>query len=152
KWIKHPDVELDHEVADFYIEFMVWVRTRRASRKLSHYSEVPEPLSWPNLPSHVQYHGDNVGSRRREGRPYLEWRRPASSQVDRSQRLLATGRYADEEEADQEAAREALGCYNTEVRSWEAKRKQGAGKAAANSQAKRRSSRRPRPAALPAKE
>lgn len=134
------------------IELMVWVRARRASKKLSHYSEAPEPLSWPDLPGHVQYSGDNVGSRRRAGRPYLEWRRPALSQLDPSRRLLATGRYADEEEAAQKAARAALDCYNTEVRSREAKTKQGAVKPAANGRGKRRSSRRPGPATMPAKE
>ncbi len=128
---------------------MVWVRTRRASKKLSHYSEAPEPLSWPDLPSHVQYGGDNVGSRRRAGRPYLDWRRPASSRLDPSRRLLATGRYADEEDAAQKAAREALDCYNAEVCSREGKRKRGAGEPAANGGAKRRS---PGPAATPAKE
>lgn len=120
------------------IELMVWVRARRASKKLSHYSEAPEPLSWPALPSHLKHRDGTVGSRRREGRPYLEWRRPASSQIDPSRRLLATGRYADEEEAAQKEAREALSCHNTEVRSQKAKRKHDSGKTAINGQAKRR--------------
>jgi hypothetical protein len=30
KWIKHPDVDLDDDVAEFYFELMAWVRSRQA--------------------------------------------------------------------------------------------------------------------------
>ena len=42
---------------------------------------------------------DEHWARRRFGRPTLNWYRPSESQVDPTRRLLATGRYADEEDA-----------------------------------------------------
>jgi hypothetical protein len=35
--------------------------------------------------------------RTQHGRPILSWRRPPKAKVDKSRRLLATGRYADQE-------------------------------------------------------
>jgi hypothetical protein len=50
KWIKHPDVELDEEVAEFYFELMAWVRGRRRARhQMKHYTKAPQPLEWPQL-------------------------------------------------------------------------------------------------------
>ena len=97
KWIKHPDVELDDDVAEFYFELMAWVRSRRAREELAHYSEAPEPLDWPDFPADARERGHTVGSRHSEGLPYLDWTRPSSSKLDPTRRLLATGRYADEE-------------------------------------------------------
>lgn len=41
RWIKHPSVKLDHSVADFYFELMTWVRKRRASKPLAHFTVAP---------------------------------------------------------------------------------------------------------------
>jgi hypothetical protein len=96
KWIKHPDVKLDHDVAEFYFVLMDWVRKRRAGKPLARYTDAPEHLEWPQLPAR-----DTVALRaskeRAAGRPVLEWRRPLWSKLDPTRRLLATGRYADEE-------------------------------------------------------
>jgi hypothetical protein len=97
KWIKHPDVDLDNDVAEFYFELMAWVRRRRASKQLAHHTEAPQHLEWPEWCPNKRP-GPNVGL------PYLEWRRPCPSKVDPDRRLLATGRYADEEAAGQIAA------------------------------------------------
>jgi hypothetical protein len=97
KWIKHPDVDLDNDVAEFYFELMAWVRRRRASKQLAHHTEAPQHLEWPEW-CPTKRAGPNVGL------PYLEWRRPCPSKVDPDRRLLATGRYADEEAAGQIAA------------------------------------------------
>ena len=79
---------------------MTWVRGRRAGKQMAHYSEAPEPLgSWPDVPEGAEDSARTIGFCRRYGRPYLEWKRPASSQLDPNRRLLATGRYADEEQA-----------------------------------------------------
>ena len=51
KWVKHPDAELDDDVAEFYVEAMAWARRRRAGRQMAHYSEAPEPLQWPAAPA-----------------------------------------------------------------------------------------------------
>lgn len=93
KWIKHPGVQLDRTVADFYFELMAWVRARRAGKPTTH---LPEPLVWPNAsfnPSDIQY---PLCTRHKAGLPYIEWKRPASNMVDPTRRLLATGRYAGE--------------------------------------------------------
>jgi hypothetical protein len=100
KWVKHPDVELDDDVAEFYFELMAWVRGRRRARhKMKHYTEAPQPLEWPRLPRRAERLRFLVRHRRDAGLPYVEWRRPPASEVDPDRRLLATGRYADEEAA-----------------------------------------------------
>ena len=109
KWIKHPDVQLDGDVDEFYAELMAWVSRRRAGEAIAHYSEAPEPLEWPSLSEKVWRRMRNtIGGRHMDKLPYLEWKRPASSKLDPTRRLLATGRYADEEEAAQRAAVAAL--------------------------------------------
>ncbi|AEO66351.1 uncharacterized protein THITE_152152 [Thermothielavioides terrestris NRRL 8126] len=105
KWIKHPDVELDAPVADFYFELMAWVRRRRAAPPLTHYTEAPEHIDWPDFPPCRRL---TVADRHRRGLlPYVEWPRPSSAALDPARRLLATGRYADEEAAAQKAAAKA---------------------------------------------
>ena len=105
KWIKHPDVDLDNDVAEFYFELMAWVRRRRASKQLAYYTEAPQHLEWPECPVGDTSIPGRAGPN--AGLPYLAWRRPCSSKVDPKRRLLATGRYADEEAAGQIAAEAA---------------------------------------------
>ena len=110
KWIKHPDVELDAPVADFYFELMAWVRRRRAGKQLTHYTQAPEHVDWPDVPDLEKWatkSSFSVAHRRKLGLPCVAWERPASSRVDPARRLLATGRYADEEAAAQRAAANA---------------------------------------------
>jgi serine/threonine protein kinase len=103
KWTKHPDVELDDEVYKFYLELMTWVQRRRAAEQMTHYTEAPEPLEWPKIPERAEKLRFPLKDRRKAGLPYLEWKRPASSALDPNRRMLATGRYADEEEAFQKS-------------------------------------------------
>lgn len=103
KWAKHQDVELDNDVAEFYFELMAWVRKRRSGKQLTHYTEAPEHIDWPDLPETALTMEYFCCERRRTGTPYLEWTRPATSKLDPTRRLLATGRYADEEVATQTA-------------------------------------------------
>ncbi|KAK4038569.1 hypothetical protein C8A01DRAFT_47835 [Parachaetomium inaequale] len=110
KWVKHPDVELDDEVAEFYFELMAWVRRRRAGKQLKHYTEAPEHVDWPDV-LEIRKGREfpfTLGGRRTLGLPYLHWKRPSSSNIDPTRRLLATGRYADEEAAAQKAAAEVI--------------------------------------------
>ena len=95
--IKHPNVKLDHSVADFYFELMTWVRKRRASKPLAHFTEAPNHLDWPDAPAGTENLGFALGTRIDDGKPYLEWKRPVSHKVDLSHWLLATGKYADED-------------------------------------------------------
>jgi serine/threonine protein kinase len=103
KWIKYPDVELDEEVYKFYLEVMTGVQRRRAAEPIKHYTEAPEPLEWPSVPERAEKLRFPLRDRREAGLPYLEWKLPAASALDPSRRMLATGRYADEEEAFQKA-------------------------------------------------
>jgi hypothetical protein len=98
KWAKHPDVELDSDVADFYFELMAWVRRRRAAKPMTHYTEAPKHLDWPDIEYDERAMDYLHGQRYSDELPYLDWRRPAKHQVDPNRRLLGTGRYADEEE------------------------------------------------------
>jgi hypothetical protein len=118
---------------------------------MAHYSEAPEPLDWPDLPDRARDMSGVIGGRRSKGRPYLEWKRPASSRLDLGRRLLATGRYADEEKAAQKAAKKAARTAAgkavgrpPKAQTGEAKRKRGGDKAKSDAagQGKRRSSRR----------
>ncbi|KAK4108988.1 hypothetical protein N656DRAFT_801410 [Canariomyces notabilis] len=102
KWIKRPDVDLNDDVAEFYFELMAWVRSRRAAKPMAHYTEAPEHISWPSPPDPRPSSGV-VGSHRAQEPPFLSWRRPPASKVDPARRLLATGRYADQEDAAQAA-------------------------------------------------
>lgn len=97
KWTKHPDVVMDADVADVYFELMAWVRRRGAMAPMKHNTEAPEPLEWPGAPYDRRQMDYVIGPRHRSDVPYLEWRRPSSSKVDRARCLLATGKYTDEE-------------------------------------------------------
>ncbi|KAK3311370.1 uncharacterized protein B0T15DRAFT_72646 [Chaetomium strumarium] len=98
KWCKHPDVELDDDVAEFYFELMTWVRGRRAGKQITRYTQAPEYFDWPPPPP--EPHPDDWDNEEYR----LEWLRPRSSKLDPTRRLLATGRYADDEAAAEKAA------------------------------------------------
>ena len=112
KWMLHADVTLDHDVSAFYDGVMTWEAKRHASPELTHYTQAPKAiklLAPPSLPEDTvvfdgQTHSTRLISiqtlcktRLRAGRPVLSWHRPLKANVDKSRRLLATGRYADEE-------------------------------------------------------
>jgi len=101
KWAKHPDVELEPGVdaTDYYDELIRWVAARR-ERPITCYTEASEFLDWP-MEMRKPPDGSNSHSRdqaREHKLPYIEWVRPLSVHLDRSRRLLATGKYADEAE------------------------------------------------------
>lgn len=129
RWVKHPDVVLDHGADVFYDELVAWTKKRGRWHEIqpaqpAPASQLPPP---PTPPPPFQIHTpfwptdhliqlkdevclDDSGfindlcqetgqCRRSFGRPALTWHRPPSSKVDPTRRLLATGRYADEEEA-----------------------------------------------------
>lgn len=98
KWIKHPDVQLDHDVAEFTFVMMDWVRRCRARRELAHYTEAPQPLEWPDLPTRNMLPLPLRAlspKQRAAGCPFSSGSARCGSSVTR--RLLATGRYADQE-------------------------------------------------------
>lgn len=102
KWVRHPDVELDHDVAEFYYELAAWFRRRRAGDN-HHTTEGPEHIRWPVFPDCPSTMEFSLQAWRETGNPYLDWSRPPKAKLDPTRRLLATGRYADEELAAQKA-------------------------------------------------
>ncbi|KAK3350344.1 hypothetical protein B0T25DRAFT_550328 [Lasiosphaeria hispida] len=101
KWVKHADVELDHDVETFYNELMAWVRKRRDGLNIiTHYTEAPRHFEIPDPPINnvAGYQGRGHSKHRiQAGLPVVMWERPPASKVDKSRKLLATGRYADEQ-------------------------------------------------------
>ena len=83
---------------------MAWVRTRRAGKELAHHSEAPEPLHWPDIPKKAWSMGGMVADWTQKRRAFVHWERPASVDLDPKRRLLATGKYADEEPGARKAA------------------------------------------------
>ena len=153
-------MNLDHNVADFYFELMVWVRRRESLKPMRHFTEAPKHLNWPEAPYDRERMDYRVGDRHKDGIPYLEWKRPASDKVDPKRCLLATGRYADQKpqtlpatatgqktvvegsSGDTDAAVLESGAAH-KVRPRQAKRKSGGGDVVV---AKKRASRRSSPA------
>ena len=110
QWVQHPKVQLDHEAADFCKELREWVTKRRSGTQLTHFTQAPQYLNWPQefpprpqesvLVPYTERPEYSLPFSRQEmlglGRPYLGWERPPTSQLEPNRRLLATGRYADE--------------------------------------------------------
>lgn len=102
---KHPDVELDCDLDNLFDELIAWVRQRRDGPQPT--AAAPSnPVIIPTCPKGPKdVAGDdaiNLAStlawvRTLHGRPNLRWHRPRRHHIDKSRRLLATGRYADEE-------------------------------------------------------
>lgn len=75
---------------------MPWMRRRRWS-PLADHTQAPLHLTCRLGPADfVRVRRELQPNRSREGLPFIEWVRPRWTHVDRSRRLLATGRCADE--------------------------------------------------------
>jgi hypothetical protein len=111
KWVNPPGVELDHDASVFYDEVMAWATKRRSGPHMTHYTQAPSHFDFPMPPDPpedfvvldgvktnlIAARGGSMSDRIRAGRPVLRWERPAASKVDKTRRLLVTGRYEDEE-------------------------------------------------------
>ncbi|KAK0654853.1 hypothetical protein B0T16DRAFT_339469, partial [Cercophora newfieldiana] len=89
RWKKHPDVELDCDLDTLFDELIAWVRQRRDGSQ-------PQPTAAPPPSNPVIIPTSLAWVRTLHGRPNLRWHRPRRHHIDKSRRLLATGRYADE--------------------------------------------------------
>ncbi|KAK3937786.1 hypothetical protein QBC46DRAFT_391765 [Diplogelasinospora grovesii] len=123
KLVKHPDVELDHNIDMFYHELVSWVKKRRSGGTSPQTRAIiPEAIRWPPYPDRrcdwsgsEEDDSDDKPDLREKG-PRVPWQRPASTMVDRSRILLATGKYADESESEngnKKAASEVAGPSTT---------------------------------------
>ncbi|KAL2018446.1 hypothetical protein VTK56DRAFT_865 [Thermocarpiscus australiensis] len=92
KWVRHPGVQLDNSVAEFYFEVMTWAAMRCAGKSTMRRTEVLRHLVYPRVTCSVKQISYVVGQRRQAGLPFLEWERPALSQLGGTRRLLATGK------------------------------------------------------------
>ena len=96
-------------MAKFHFEAMAWIRRRRTGKKLRQYTEAAEHLEWPDLPEMAERENNlSLDNRYLPGLSHLNRRRPSSFRLGSKRPLLATGRYADEEEAAQKAMAEAI--------------------------------------------
>jgi len=139
RWVQHPDVLLDRDVDAYYDFLMGWVYRRRAGPPLMDDTDLPEPLAFPHMmptpePEMVDWEEVICGELDRYeeavsetffrrlvalhyGRPFVEWLRPPKSKLDRSRRLLATGRYTDEDKIEVMASKEKEKVKGDEERS-----------------------------------
>ena len=116
KWVKHPDVQLDHPVSEYYDTLMTWVRRRRSGPQVTHYTQATEHITYPacipildfytieeKIPgcpyprTHFLGRSHTRSDAALAGVNHVAWERPPTSKIDRSRRLLATGKYADEQ-------------------------------------------------------
>ncbi|SCO54283.1 unnamed protein product [Fusarium fujikuroi] len=105
KWVKHPEVKLDHPVASYQLMLQEW-QDRRAAVCLG---DVPRAIDLPAMPKPPQKticlkdaHGqpvystvDNFYERRRDawarGDKVLNWQRPPQRLLDNGARVLSSG-------------------------------------------------------------
>ncbi|PTB35798.1 hypothetical protein M441DRAFT_62531 [Trichoderma asperellum CBS 433.97] len=107
EWVKHPDVKLDHPVSEYRAVLNDWVDKRQAGRRISHYTEAPEYIDWPEFPEPPAEDVALVSTtvkwvllererrhEREKGNAILNWERPAQSKLGGGHQLLANGQYA----------------------------------------------------------
>ncbi|KAK2589599.1 hypothetical protein QQS21_012722 [Conoideocrella luteorostrata] len=112
EWIQHPDVKLDSPVSEYRSVLNDWVDKRQNGRQISHYTEAPEYIDWPEFPepppkdtvfldskgNSTVFTGfaleDMRRDERREGNAILNWERPAQIKLGKQSRVLANGQYA----------------------------------------------------------
>lgn len=109
EWVQHPDVKLDHSVSEYRSVLNDWVDKRRNGRQISHYTEAPEYIDWPDFPAPPPkdtVFSDSKGNstivtavvlndmrrdEREKGIAVLNWERPAQIKLRLGDRLLANG-------------------------------------------------------------
>ncbi|GFP60166.1 hypothetical protein TASIC1_0016005400 [Trichoderma asperellum] len=107
EWVQHPDVKLDHPVSEYRAVLNDWVDKRQAGRRISHFTEAPEYIDWPDFPEPPAEDVALVSTtvqwvllehqrrdEREKGNAILNWERPAQSKLGGGDQLLANGQYA----------------------------------------------------------
>ncbi|KAF4950933.1 hypothetical protein FGADI_7805 [Fusarium gaditjirri] len=106
KWVKHPEVKLDHPVESYQLMLEAW-RERREGEFRS--GNVPRPIEWPAMPKPPQktislktvqgqtssvtvdcWYERRQDVRNRGGK-VLNWERPPQRLIDNGIRVLSTG-------------------------------------------------------------
>jgi hypothetical protein len=109
KWVKHPEVELDHPVASYQIMLQGWQERRTRDVHSVHAGNASSAIDWPSMPKPPQkticlktVQGeptyitvDNFYKRRQDvldrGDKVLNWQRPPQRVLDGVTRILSTG-------------------------------------------------------------
>ncbi|KAJ0119689.1 protein kinase-like domain protein [Diaporthe amygdali] len=115
-WAQHPDVKLDHPVADYRSALGDWLRAREAGPKITIYTEAPEHLEWPDMGKPPQDYVVDLGDYP-AGHPMLTpgwadqrsrawkagvdvvcWERPSQNSIKQGSYVLATGEVVEKPE------------------------------------------------------
>jgi serine/threonine protein kinase len=109
KWVKHPEVKLDHPVESYQLMLQEWQERRAADLHPVRPSDVPRAIDWPPRPTPPQkplgwkyVDGQRVDCfveawyvRRQDvrdkGDKVLNWERPPQRVLDNGTRVLSTG-------------------------------------------------------------
>lgn len=109
KWVQHPEVTLDHPVAEYRALLDAWVKTREEGQQITVYTDAPEYIDWPVLEKQVVERPLANGtvfkalgwdmvlrsSALARGEVFAEWQRPKQSALKGDYHLLATGKFLD---------------------------------------------------------
>ncbi|KAL1880126.1 hypothetical protein Daus18300_001489 [Diaporthe australafricana] len=107
KWVKHPGVSLDKDVAHYRQALQRWLQRRAQPENLiSHYTQAPSYIEWPQswrpeIPL-LDPEGNPVGEAgpsscvpraalRALGLKFVEWERPAHNKIPRGFQVLGNG-------------------------------------------------------------
>ncbi|KAK2597821.1 hypothetical protein N8I77_012582 [Diaporthe amygdali] len=115
-WTQHPDVKLDHPVADYRSVLNEWVEARKTGPKITVYTEAPEYIEWPDLGQPPGDYVVNLGdlpvghplltpmwryerkSAWQAGMDVICWERPSQESIKEGIHILATGEVVEEDE------------------------------------------------------
>lgn len=110
-WIKHPDVQLDHPVAEFRRVLDQWSAERRKdANRINTYKDAPNYIDWPEIPQPppsevvINYTTGPVTKSKilwswerrnllEQGKTVLNWQRPAQTKLQPGDRILETGEH-----------------------------------------------------------
>lgn len=113
-WTQHPDVNLDHTVAEYRAMLNGWVEARARGPKITKYTEAPEYIEWPDLgqppkdyvvisedypvdhPLNSPLWGYPRNMARNAGMDVVCWERPSQNNIKEGTYVLATGEVAEE--------------------------------------------------------
>ncbi|KAH6635008.1 hypothetical protein B0J18DRAFT_462149 [Chaetomium sp. MPI-SDFR-AT-0129] len=105
EWTPHPDVVLDHPVAEYRAVLNAWLKARETGPRIAVYTDAPEYIDWPELEKLTveSDQGDGTTKQirswnttlvrlaRKEGRSIVKWQRPAANKLTGEDHLLANG-------------------------------------------------------------
>lgn len=110
-WIKHPNVQLDHPVAEFRRVLDQWSTERRKdANRINIYKDAPNYIDWPEIPQPppsevvINYTTGPVTKSKilwswerrdllEQGKTVLNWQRPAQTKLKPGDRILETGEH-----------------------------------------------------------